>query len=118
MLSIAPIITSAVTKLKGAVGNSIIEWSQNPSVIPALLTPAAPKVGVLGVKATQLPELTLLRPSRSEVANDAANADWFAEYKRIANMSELPTPPPYRLLQPKAFMSLSSRAISRQRDAY
>ncbi|KAF4218957.1 hypothetical protein CNMCM8980_008257 [Aspergillus fumigatiaffinis] len=112
------IVLDKLGDLLGAVGNSIIEWSQNPSVIPALLTPAAPKVGVLGVKATQLPELTLLRPSRSEVANDAANADWFAEYKRIANMSELPTPPPYRLLQPKAFMSLSSRAISRQRDAY
>jgi hypothetical protein len=31
---------------------------------------------------------------------------------------ELPTPPPYRLLQPKAFVSLSSRGISRQRSAY
>ncbi|GFF94245.1 LOW QUALITY PROTEIN: acid phosphatase [Aspergillus lentulus] len=100
---------------KGAVRNNVIEWSQDPNVIPALLAPAAPKVGVLEIKAKQLPELTLPRPSRSEVANGAANADWFPQYKRIANMPELPTPPPYRVLQPKAFMSLVCR---RQRSAY
>ena len=109
MLSTAPMITSTLTRSKGAVRNNVIEWSQDPNVIPALLAPAAPKVGVLEIKAKQLPELTLPRPSRSEVANGAANADWFPQYKRIANMPELPTPPPYRVLQPKAFMSLVCR---------
>ncbi|GIK00384.1 hypothetical protein Aspvir_004407 [Aspergillus viridinutans] len=47
---------------------------------------------------------------RLEIMDDAVDeADWFAEYQRYANMLKLPSPPPYQLLQPKAFVSLFSR---------
>jgi hypothetical protein len=47
-------------KIKGAVRNNVVEWSQVSNVLPAVLGPAAPRVGVLGVKGTQIPELTIL----------------------------------------------------------
>ncbi|RHZ64875.1 hypothetical protein CDV55_105195 [Aspergillus turcosus] len=46
--------------IKGAVKNNVVEWSKDLNVLPAVLAPAAPQVGVLGVKATQLPEVTVL----------------------------------------------------------
>lgn len=47
-------------KIKGAVKGNVVEWAKEPTVLPALLAESAPRVGVMGVTATQLPELTVL----------------------------------------------------------
>ncbi|GFF30505.1 hypothetical protein IFM61606_10548 [Aspergillus udagawae] len=38
-------------KIKGAIHNNIVNWSQDPNVLPALLAPHALKVDVLEVQA-------------------------------------------------------------------
>ncbi|RHZ67335.1 uncharacterized protein CDV56_108085 [Aspergillus thermomutatus] len=56
---------------------------------------------------------------RSNIIDDTADdTDWFAEYKQYANMQHLPTPPPYRLLMPKAFVSLFQRGHLAPQNAY
>jgi hypothetical protein len=66
-----------------------------PECHPALLTLAAPNVGVLEVKAKQLPELTLHRSSTLAIRTGSLSIS------TTPLCPELPTPPPYRLLQTK-----------------
>jgi hypothetical protein len=48
----------------------------------------------------------LRRADLGDEAMDDAEFDWFAHYKWYTDMATLPTPPHYRLPQPKAFLSL------------
>lgn len=50
--------------------------------------------------------------------NNDGDFDWFSEYKRLAAMDRLPSPPPYELLQLKAFVSLFVRGYLAPRAAY
>ncbi|GFG14165.1 hypothetical protein IFM61392_08309 [Aspergillus lentulus] len=50
--------------------------------------------------------------------SDDGDVDWFHEYKQVATIAELPNRPPYKLLQPKAFLSLFRLGHLASRDAY
>jgi hypothetical protein len=57
----------------------------------------------------------------TDEATDDADVDWYQEYKQSAIMDKLPSLPrtdPYRLLQPKAFVSLFRLGRLAPRDAY
>ncbi|KAG2019133.1 hypothetical protein GB937_005426 [Aspergillus fischeri] len=40
-------VSDATEKIKGVIKNNVVEWSQESNVLPVLLVPAAPRVGVL-----------------------------------------------------------------------
>ncbi|KAF4183427.1 hypothetical protein CNMCM8927_004990 [Aspergillus lentulus] len=52
------------------------------------------------------------------VGSDDGDVDWFHGYKQLATIAELPNRPPYKLLQPKAFVSLFRLGHLASRDAY
>jgi hypothetical protein len=53
-----------------------------------------------------------------EGGDDDGEVDWFREYKQLADQAVLPSPPPYRLLQLKAFVSLFRLGHLALKEAY
>ncbi|KAH3002676.1 hypothetical protein KXV52_000701, partial [Aspergillus fumigatus] len=53
-----------------------------------------------------------------EGGDDDSEVDWFPHYKELADQAALPSPPPYRLLQPKAFVSLFRFGHLAPKEAY
>jgi hypothetical protein len=53
-----------------------------------------------------------------EGGDDDSEVDWFREYKQLADQAVLPSPPPYRHLQPKAFVSLFRLRHLAPKEAY
>jgi hypothetical protein len=53
-----------------------------------------------------------------EGGDDDSKVNWFREYKQLTDQAMLPSPPPYRLLQPKAFMSLFRLRHLAPKEAY
>ncbi|KAF4213840.1 hypothetical protein CNMCM5878_009902 [Aspergillus fumigatiaffinis] len=76
---------------------------------------------LLRARESVVPANWLRQADLTDEATDDADVDWYQEYKQSAIMDKLPSLPrtdPYRLLQPKAFVSLFRLGRLAPRDAY